>query len=299
MIAGDDEQAAGQRHDAAEDDDRDRPDERDDRRDATAPSPGDGRSAAAPARQLRGAIAIRRRVGQPALARDRAGRHARGLGRRSRGRRSGVGHRGHRSGAGRAGPEPSAAPWRSPGRTLDSAIVSHPSLGLPPLDLTAGLPEPPPRASASSRPRLAARALRVAMDADPRHRDALRRGRPAPAPARRGAARRARRARRRVERARRRPRIRRVDRSALSPAQASRWTTSSRCARACARRCPSVLAPSEMVAADAALDAAIDGLPLAPPDRRRRPQEERAPPVPLQGRLSADDHQVGPAGSRS
>jgi hypothetical protein len=44
--------------------------------------------------------------------------------------------------------------------------VSHPSLGLPPLDLTAGLPEAAARIRASA-PRLAARALAVAMDADP------------------------------------------------------------------------------------------------------------------------------------
>lgn len=50
--------------------------------------------------------------------------------------------------------------------TLDSAIVSHPSLGLPPRDLTAGYPEAAARIR-SNAPRLAARALAVAMDADP------------------------------------------------------------------------------------------------------------------------------------
>jgi len=50
--------------------------------------------------------------------------------------------------------------------TLDSAIVSHPSLGLPPRDLTAGSPEAAARMR-STAPRLAARALAVAMDADP------------------------------------------------------------------------------------------------------------------------------------
>jgi hypothetical protein len=44
--------------------------------------------------------------------------------------------------------------------------VSHPSLGLPPLDPTAGFPEAAARIR-SHGPRLAARALRVAMDGDP------------------------------------------------------------------------------------------------------------------------------------
>jgi hypothetical protein len=43
--------------------------------------------------------------------------------------------------------------------------VSHPSLGLPPSDPTAGLPDAAARIRANE-PRLAARALRVAMDAD-------------------------------------------------------------------------------------------------------------------------------------
>ena len=50
--------------------------------------------------------------------------------------------------------------------TLDSAIVSHPSLGLPPLDLTAGYPEAAARIRQSA-PRIAARALSVAVTADP------------------------------------------------------------------------------------------------------------------------------------
>jgi hypothetical protein len=50
--------------------------------------------------------------------------------------------------------------------TLDSAIVSHPSLGLPPRDLTAGYPDAAGRIRASEQ-RLAARALSVAIDADP------------------------------------------------------------------------------------------------------------------------------------
>jgi hypothetical protein len=44
--------------------------------------------------------------------------------------------------------------------------VSHPSLGLPPLDPTAGFPQAAARIRANAA-RLAARALRVAMDADP------------------------------------------------------------------------------------------------------------------------------------
>jgi hypothetical protein len=43
--------------------------------------------------------------------------------------------------------------------------VSHPSLGLPPSDPTAGLPDAAARIR-TNEPRLAARALRVAMDAD-------------------------------------------------------------------------------------------------------------------------------------
>ena len=43
--------------------------------------------------------------------------------------------------------------------------MSHPSLGLPPLDLTAGFPDAAGRIRAN-RDRLAARALAVAMDAD-------------------------------------------------------------------------------------------------------------------------------------
>ena len=44
--------------------------------------------------------------------------------------------------------------------------MSHPSLGLPPSDPTAGLPEAAARIR-TNEPRLAARALRIAMDADP------------------------------------------------------------------------------------------------------------------------------------
>jgi len=48
--------------------------------------------------------------------------------------------------------------------------VSHPSLGRPPLDLTAGFPDAAARLRANPE-RLAARALSVAMDADPTIRD--------------------------------------------------------------------------------------------------------------------------------
>ncbi len=44
--------------------------------------------------------------------------------------------------------------------------MSHPSLGLPPLDLTAGFPDAAARIR-TNEDRLAARALAVAMDADP------------------------------------------------------------------------------------------------------------------------------------
>jgi len=54
--------------------------------------------------------------------------------------------------------------------TLDSGIVSHPSLGLPPLSLTAGSPEAAARIRASAQ-RLAAQALTVAMRADSTVRD--------------------------------------------------------------------------------------------------------------------------------
>jgi hypothetical protein len=48
--------------------------------------------------------------------------------------------------------------------------VSHPSLGLPPLSLTAGSPDAAARIRASA-PRLALRALTVAMQTDPTIRD--------------------------------------------------------------------------------------------------------------------------------
>jgi hypothetical protein len=48
--------------------------------------------------------------------------------------------------------------------------VSHPSLGLPPVDRTAGLPPAAARVDAA-RERLAARALEIAIDRDPTIRD--------------------------------------------------------------------------------------------------------------------------------
>lgn len=50
--------------------------------------------------------------------------------------------------------------------------MSHPSLGLPPLDLTAGFPDAAARIRANAS-RLAARALSIAMDADPTIRERL------------------------------------------------------------------------------------------------------------------------------
>src|SRR5689334_7651763 len=50
------------------------------------------------------------------------------------------------------------------------ARVSHPSLGLPPVDRTAGLPPAAARVDAA-RERLAARALEIAIDRDPTIRD--------------------------------------------------------------------------------------------------------------------------------
>jgi hypothetical protein len=57
-----------------------------------------------------------------------------------------------------------------PERTLDFPIVSHPSLGRPPLDLTAGSPEAARRIR-DALPTLAARALATALDRDPTLRD--------------------------------------------------------------------------------------------------------------------------------
>lgn len=51
-------------------------------------------------------------------------------------------------------------------RTVDSGTVSHPSLGLPPLSQTAGLPDAARRLRDRA-PELAARALSVAIDVDP------------------------------------------------------------------------------------------------------------------------------------
>jgi hypothetical protein len=57
-------------------------------------------------------------------------------------------------------------PWRPANVHARLPVVSHPSLGLPPLDLSAGFPDAAARIRAGL-DRLAARALSVAMDADP------------------------------------------------------------------------------------------------------------------------------------
>jgi hypothetical protein len=58
----------------------------------------------------------------------------------------------------------------SPTETLDSRTVSHPSLGRPPADLTAGFPGASRRLQDAARS-LASRALEVALDRDPTLRD--------------------------------------------------------------------------------------------------------------------------------
>ena len=59
-----------------------------------------------------------------------------------------------------------ADPGRGLSGALDFGLVSHPSLGLPPRDLSAGYPDAAAAVHAA-RARLAARALEVAVDADP------------------------------------------------------------------------------------------------------------------------------------
>ena len=54
--------------------------------------------------------------------------------------------------------------------TVDCGIVTHPSLGLPPPDATAGFPTAAARLDAA-RSRLAARALEIALEKDPTIRD--------------------------------------------------------------------------------------------------------------------------------
>ena len=166
------------------------------------------------------------------------------------------------------------------------AIVSHPSLGLPPRDLTAGFPDAAARIRASA-PRLAARALRD------RHRRATRRSASAttspacasscatPSSSPSGS------------------RCRSPRTTRARPREYADWTVAglppparpdgrprSRCARASARRCRGVLAPGRARAADAALDAAIEVYRwhrrLAGDARKRN----RLLAVPLQGRLS-------------
>jgi len=57
-------------------------------------------------------------------------------------------------------------PDRAPGGALDFGLVSHPSLGLPPRDTSAGHPADAAAIRAAAA-RLAARALERAIDADP------------------------------------------------------------------------------------------------------------------------------------
>lgn len=56
-----------------------------------------------------------------------------------------------------------AGSWRAPGAHARLRLVSHPSLGLPPRDLTAGYPEAAERIRTNA-DRIAARALEVALD---------------------------------------------------------------------------------------------------------------------------------------
>ena len=74
----------------------------------------------------------------------------------------------HRSGG--RGAVPAVGCSGAQASTLDSAIVSHPSLGLPPPSRTAGLPDAAERVRLAA-PRLAARALAVAIQSDPTIRD--------------------------------------------------------------------------------------------------------------------------------
>jgi hypothetical protein len=81
-------------------------------------------------------------------------------------------HRRHRIGSRWFRPLRAQSPVRTRAsiRTLDFGIVSHPSLGLPPPDRTAGLPTAAARLDAA-RARLAARALEIAVENDPTMRD--------------------------------------------------------------------------------------------------------------------------------
>ncbi len=59
-----------------------------------------------------------------------------------------------------------AKPGPGPGVCARLSTVSHPSLGLPPIDMTAGFPDAANRLRAVA-PRVSARALEIAVDADP------------------------------------------------------------------------------------------------------------------------------------
>ena len=162
--------------------------------------------------------------------------------------------------------------------------MSHPSLGLPPSDPTAGLPDAAARIR-TNEPRLAARALRVAMDADAtieRRFDetGLRQLlRDAELLAERVAV--------SVETGR--PDLAREYAEWTAPVYRRRGVSMDDVVALCEglrEAFPSVLAPGELPAAGCGARRGHQGLPLASPDRRRRAQEERLPPVPVQGRLS-------------
>ena len=233
-----------------------------------------------------GAVAVGRRVREAPFARCRAGRARRGRG----GRRRGwpwvrVGHAAIVAVAG------ARRPWRHERHgerswsTLDS---SH--------------REPPQPRPAAARPdrRVAGRrrahpdepgppvgARAAGRDGRrPDDRAALRRDRSPPAPAGRRAPGRARRPVDRDQPSRTSPASTPSGPRRCIAAAAPRWTTSSPCAKASARRFPSVLAPSELPTGRGGAGRRDQGLSLASSHRRRRTPQERLPPVPLQGRLS-------------
>ena len=162
--------------------------------------------------------------------------------------------------------------------------MSHPSLGLPPRSLQAGFPDGAARLTAN-RSALAVRALEVAIDADATIRT-------------------------RYDDTGLRNLLRdaevHVDRLALCVAGGDgHWLKEFADATATVFRRRGVpmddvvrlmeglragarglLSAEEMVAADAALDEAVDGLPLVPPAVGRQPEAEPDPRLPLQGHLT-------------
>ena len=162
--------------------------------------------------------------------------------------------------------------------------MSHPSLGLPPSDPTAGLPDAAARIR-TNEPRLAARALRVAMDADAtieRRFDetGLRQLlRDAELLAERVAV--------SVETGR--PDLAHEYAEWTAPVYRRRGVSMDDVVALCEglrEAFPSVLAPGELPAADAALDAAIKAYRWHRRIAGDARQQERLPPVPVQGRLS-------------